>query len=174
MTLLYRHPDTPAGAVQDIDVELDRAEGGALARFRVNGDPARLVIPPTAPARRADGLWRTTCCELFVAGIEGADYVEFNFSPTGQWAAYRFSDYRQGMVDADAVIDVKFIPDSKGFLLEAMIGFEIPNPARAGLTVVVEEADGLIRYWATGFAPGKADFHADAVRNLLFDGVSAE
>ena len=47
-------------------------------------------------------------------------------------------------------------------------------PARVGLTAVIEEADGAIRYWATGFAPGKPDFHADAVRNLLFDGVSAE
>ena len=43
-----------------------------------------------------------------------------------------------------------------------------PDPA------VIEEADGMIRYWATTFAPGKPDFHATPVRSLLFDGVDAE
>lgn len=174
MTLLYRHPDTPPGAVSEIDAELERIDGGALARFRVNGDPAKLRIAPPAVAERTDELWRTTCCELFVAGRDGSEYLEFNLSPSGQWAAYRFKDYRADMANADATIMVTFIPDSKGFTLEATIKCELPNPARVGLTTVIEEADGHIRYWASGFAPGKPDFHAAAVRNLFFDGVSAE
>lgn len=173
MTLLVRHPDTPPGTVQSIDAELRRVPGGAVARFRVNGDPAKLRIPAPASPERADNLWRTTCCELFVAG-EGASYLEFNLSPSGEWAAYRFDGYRQGMANADAAVEIVFTSDSQGFTLEAKIGAELPNPAHVGLTAVIEEADGHIRYWATGFAPGKPDFHADAVRNLLFDGVSAE
>lgn len=174
MTLLYRHPDTPPGAVQEIEAELDRIEGGAVVRFRVNGDPARLIIPPPAAAVRTDELWRTTCCELFVAGLGGAGYLEFNLSPSGRWAAYRFSGYREDMTNADAEIIITFVHDTKGFTLEAVIKCEISNPARIGLTAVIEEVDGHIRYWASGFAPGKPDFHAEAVRNLFFDGVSAE
>lgn len=173
MTLLYRHPDTPAGTVQEIDAELDRIEGGAVARFRVNCDPARLRVPEPTVAVRADELWKTTCCELFVAG-EGADYLEFNLSPSGQWAAYRFSGYRADMVNVAADVAIDFTADNKGFTLEATILCELPSPARVGMTAVIEETDGHIRYWASGFAPGKPDFHAEAVRNLFFDGVSAE
>lgn len=173
MTLLYRHHDTPAGAVQEIDVELDRIEGGAVARFRVVGDTSRLRIPASAEPGRADELWRTTCCELFVEQSGGA-YLEFNLSPSGQWAAYRFDGYRDGMRDADASVSVYFEQDNKSFSLEANIRCELPNPTRVGMTAVIEEGDGHIRYWATGFAPGKPDFHAEAVRNLFFDGVSAE
>lgn len=173
MTLLVRHPDTPPGTVQSIDAELRRVPGGAVARFRVNGDPAKLCIPAPAPPARADNLWRTTCCELFVAG-EGAGYLEFNLSPSAEWAAYGFDGYRDGMANADASVEIAFTSDSLGFTLEAKIEAELLNPAHVGLTAVIEEADGQIRYWATGFAPGKPDFHAEAVRNLLFDGVSAE
>lgn len=173
MTLLYCHPDTPAGAVQEIDAELDRIAGGAIARFRVVGDVSRLRIPSPAEPIRTDELWRTTCCELFVEDGDGA-YLEFNLSPSGQWAAYRFDGYRDGMREAAADVSVHFGQDIRGFTLEAEIRCELPNPTRVGLTAVIEEADGQIRYWASGFAPGKPDFHADAVRNLLFDGVSAE
>ena len=31
-----------------------------------------------SPGSRVDGLWRETCCELFVAGTD-SQYLEFNF-----------------------------------------------------------------------------------------------
>jgi len=58
--------------------------------------------------------------------------------------------------------------------LIAKIESQFPLPASVGLTAVIEESDGRIRYWATTFAPGKPDFHAAAARSLLFDGVDAE
>ena len=64
--------------------------------------------------------------------------------------------------------------DSNSMTLITKIESEFPNPAFVGLTAVVEETDGAIRYWSTAFAPGKPDFHADAVRSLLFDGVGTE
>ena len=56
----------------------------------------------------------------------------------------------------------------------AKIKHEFPNPVLVGLSAVIEETDGAIRYWSNAFAPGKPDFHAATVRSLLFDGVSAE
>ena len=173
MPSLFRHPDTLPGAIQAIDAELNRAPGGAIATFRIKGDMAKLFIPPAASPRRSDELWKTTCFEVFVAG-EGAGYCEYNLSPSGQWAAYEFDDYRTGLRNASANIEIKISLIDSGLELIAKIVDEFPNPVSVGLTAVIEETDGAIRYWSTAFAPGKPDFHAAAVRSLLFDGVSAE
>jgi hypothetical protein len=170
---LVRHPDTPPGAVQAIDAELVRVPGGAVATFSVVGDISRIAVPPPATPGRTDELWRTTCFELFVAG-DGCAYREFNLSPSGAWAAYEFDDYRSAVRDSAAAIEIETVIMGKGLRLIAKIESEFVNPAAVGLTAVIEETDGAIRYWSTGFAPGKPDFHAPAVRNLLFDGVSAE
>jgi len=159
--------------VQSIEAKLERAPGGAIATFRVSGDLAKLVIPPPAPPMRADDLWKTTCFEVFV-GCDGDGYREYNLSPSGQWAAYRFADYRVRMEDTPAAIEIGISRISNQIDLIAQISGEFPNPAQVGMTAVIEEADGAIRYWSTAFAPGKPDFHAAAVRSLLFDGVSAE
>jgi hypothetical protein len=173
MPSLVRHPDTPPGAIQAIDGELERLPGGAIAIFRVRGDIAKLVVPPPAAPDRTDGLWRTTCFELFVAG-EGPGYREFNFSPSGQWAAYEFDGYRAGMRNASARVETEIYHTNNALDFSAKIYAEFPNPVLIGLTAVIEESGGTISYWSTAFAPGKPDFHAEAVRSLLFDGVSAE
>ena len=173
MPSLVRHPDTPSGAIQAIDAELDRAPDGAIATFRIKGDIAKLVIPPAVQPRRTDGLWKTTCFEIFAAG-EGAGYREYNLSPSGQWAAYDFDDYRTGMRDVSADVELKVSCIDSCLELIAKIVAEFPNPILIGLTAVIEETDGAISYWSTAFAPGKPDFHAAEVRSLLFDGVSAE
>jgi len=170
---LYRHPDAPAGAILSIDAELQRMDGGAVAIFRVRGDISRLVIPrPSTPAR-AEDLWRTTCFELFVAG-NGTSYREFNFSPSGQWAAYEFTGYREGRTDTPASVETEIYQEKNELQFSAKIVAEFQNPAHVGLTAVIEETDGIVRYWATSFAPGEPDFHAAATRSLLLDGVSAE
>lgn len=173
MPSLYRHPDAPAGAIHSIDAELERMDGGAVAIFRVRGDISRLVIPPPARRARADNLWRTTCFELFVGG-EGAAYREYNFSPSTQWAAYEFDDYRSGMRNADAQIEAELYQEKNELQFSIEINDVFPNPVQVGLTAVIEETNGSISYWSTAFAPGRPDFHAAAVRSLLLDGVSAE
>src|SRR5512139_471974 len=163
MPLLYRHPDMPPGAIHTVDAELRRIEGGAVATFRAIGDVSRLVIPPQAPPVRIDGLWQTTCFEIF-ASAEGPDYDEYNLSPSGAWAAYQFESYRSGMNAKDAFIEINSSNDFRGINLIAKIESQFPLPASIGLTAVIEETDGIIRYWSTAFAPGKPDFHAAAVR----------
>ena len=170
---LYCHPDAPPGAIQSIDAELERMDGGAVAIFRVRGDISKLVIPPPADGGRADNLWRTTCFELFVTG-EGASYEEYNFSLSGQWAAYQFDAYRSGMRSIDAQIETELYREKNELQFSVEIRTQFTNPVRIGLTAVIEETDGVLRYWSSAFAPGKPDFHAAAVRSLLFDGVSAE
>ncbi len=173
MTLLVRHPDTPPGAIQLIDAELRRVPGGAVATFRAIGDISRLDIPPPASPERTDELWEATCFELFVGG-EGSGYREYNFSPSGAWAAFEFDGYRFGRTDAPAGIEIEKLLNPKCLTLIAKIESEFSTPANVGMTAVIKETDGAIRYWSTAFAPGKPDFHATAVRSLLFDAVGTE
>lgn len=173
MPSLVRHPDTPPGAIHTVEAELQRVPGGAVATFRAIGDVARLVIPPPAPPVRTAGLWQSTCFELFVAG-DGESYREFNFSPSGAWAAYAFDAHRCGMRDAKAIVKIDSSHNNKVLTLIAKIKSEYPEPAHVGLTAVILETAAVTRYWATAFAPGEPDFHAVAVRSLILDGVSAE
>ena len=173
MTLLSRHPDTPPGAIHTVDAELRRVPGGVVATFHAVGETGELVVPPPAAPERADDLWRTTCFELFVGG-EGESYREFNLSPSGAWAAYEFDSHRSGRRDIDVRIEIETSLDNKRLSVIAKIVSEFADPASVGLTAIIEETDGHLRYWATSFAPGEPDFHAAATRSLLLDGVSAE
>ena len=173
MVSLVRHPDTPPGAIEAIDARMERAAGGFVASFVVRGDLRRLVLPASADPVRTNELWRTTCFELFVSG-EGAAYREYNFSPSGAWAAYDFTGYREGMAPAEADVLIRVERDDHRFILLADIRADLPPFAPIGLTAVIEETDGAIRYWATSFEPGKPDFHAPGVRSLLLGEVEAE
>ena len=77
-------------------VEFDVARKGEILSlsFRVSGEYA--FRGPTAIGSRVTGLWEDTCFECFLANGSEQRYVEFNFSPAGDWQVFRFSDYRSG------------------------------------------------------------------------------
>lgn len=172
MHALVRHPETTAGAIHAVEASLQRVPGGAVASFVAHGDVGRLAVPPPADPIRTDEIWRTTCFELFVGG-SGEAYLEINLSPSGAWAAYTFTGYREGMTDAPADALIKVEREPARLILVADIRCDLPPQVPIGMTAVIEETDGVIRYWATSFAPGKPDFHAPGVRSLILDEVDA-
>src|SRR5215831_2753419 len=94
---LKLHPDSLCFAAIRIEVEVARLSAGSLLLcYFVTGRINDLRMPPVVPAARADELWRHTCFEAFVRTSSGEAYYEFNFAPSTQWAAYRFSGYRSG------------------------------------------------------------------------------
>jgi hypothetical protein len=119
-----------------------------------------------ATATRSDELWRHSCFEAFVAGSPSVAYYEFNFAPSTQWAAYRFSGYRTGMRVATEIkapqVSVESNPDR--YVLQASVELDHVllsegSPLRFGLAAVIEEISGNRSYWALAHPPGKADFH---------------
>jgi hypothetical protein len=157
---LERHPANSCAALRGIEAAVTRQRDGSLQlAYRIEGDLARLRIPAPRPARVADKLWQHTCCELFVAEAAGPGYHEFNFSPSGEWAAYRFTDYRQGLplVAADPKIRVQ--RGAGSLALKAQVHAPGKGRLRIGLCAVIEETDGTLSYWALRHAPGKPDFH---------------
>ena len=143
------------------------------------GDMARVRFPSPETSSRGDGLWKHTCCEVFLMD-DGGRYCEFNFSPSTQWAAYRFDSYRSGMkaqgLASAPRIEFTRTPDL--FVLDAEVDltgvFEAQaRSLRMGLAAVIEHSDGEISYWALAHAPGKPDFHyANSFVGVLRDNGS--
>jgi hypothetical protein len=157
---LVAHPQTPPRAVKSVTVQLHRERGLDLL-YVVECDPARLVLPPLQKPHRADGLWQTTCFELFVRD-GGQAYREFNFSPSSQWAAYGFRNYRAGRnpLALDEPPQAKLLPlEPNALRLRASIATALAPSARIGLSAIVEEADGTKSYWALAHPDGPPDFH---------------
>jgi hypothetical protein len=160
---LRLHPDSFCAAATRIEVDVARPRPGSLMlSYGVSGKISDLRLPPVAAAARADELWRHTCFEAFVCPSAGPAYYEFNFSPSTQWAAYRFDSYRGGMRVAAEIgaprIEVR--SDEATFTLQAALELDgLSSPLHLGLSAVLEETNGRKSYWAVAHPPGKADFH---------------
>jgi hypothetical protein len=156
---LKLHPESICEAVTGIEVEVAQPGGGKLALlYVVTGRIGDLSIPPPAPAERTDGLWQRTCFEAFLG--RGQGYLELNFSPSGQWAAYRFDSYRAGMTEAQiGTPEIRTRRSEDIYELEASLAQPLSGPLQLALAAVIEEANGRKSYWALAHPPGKADFH---------------
>ena len=162
--LLILHPDSRCFAVAHIEVGVARPRADSLVlSYIVTGKMRNVRMPPAMAAVRSDELWRHTCFEAFVRTSAGPAYYEFNFAPSTQWAAYRFSGYRSGMCVATEIgaprIDVR--SSAEGYTLQAKLELDrLSSPSwRLGLAAVLEETSGRKSYWALAHPPGKADFH---------------
>jgi hypothetical protein len=167
---LERHPASPCAALRGIEAAVTRGrDGGLQLAWRLEGDLERVRVPRARPPRVADRLWQHTCCELFIADAAGPGYQEFNFSPSGEWAAYRFTGYREGvpLVAADPKIRVQ--RGAGSLKLEAQVHAAAKGRLRIGLCAVIEETGGAISYWALRHPPGKPDFHHNDAFALTLD-----
>ena len=165
---LTAHPATPpADPPFKVWATVDHAGAfGAMATtniwFGVGAPAARFVLPSATEGGRADGLWRTTCLEAFLRA-DGADaYREWNFAPSGQWAAYDFTTYREDMANADVSAPpyIRLEDNLTWWALGATIAVPADDRWQLGLSAVLEEQDGTKSYWALAHpSDDKPDFH---------------
>jgi hypothetical protein len=161
------HPATPCSAVRGIEVEVRRDADALALRYRLAGDPALLRIPARREAQHADKLWQHTCFEVFCSHSVTSAYYELNFSPSTEWAIYRFDAYRSGMtaIETPLVPRVSVHLQADGLDLDARVELDAlealrDSPVlRLGLSAVIEEADGCLSYWALAHPAPKPDFH---------------
>jgi hypothetical protein len=161
------HPQTLSEAVRKIDVTLWKSTRGGLGlTYALEGELARLRIPPQGPPRRGDKLWQHACFEVFVGMPGSKEYREFNFAPSGEWAAYAFRRYRVGAPLAQTVDPHILVRASEQRLeLDAIVPLVSLPAAKPherllfGLSAVIEDASGLLSYWALRHPPGRPDFH---------------
>lgn len=163
---LTSHPTRPALRIDAVEAEVERPSANLLRfRYVVRGDIAALAVPAPSAPLRADNLWKTTCFEAFLKPASGAGYREFNFSPSGRWAAYDFAAYRDLTGDAGlpAAPQIGSSRTADRLELTAILSLDLPDePCRLGLSAVIEEIGHGISYWALSHPEGKPDFHHDA------------
>jgi hypothetical protein len=162
---LVPHPAAPAGPVRSVEVDVCRIAPAELClRYHLEGDIAGLLLPGIAAPARTGELWRQTCFEAFLRLRTG--YCEFNLSPSSQWAAYSFDDYRSGMVTLD--IPAPAIRTEIGedrLTLRALIdltgidALDRESSWQLGLAAVIEEKRGRLSYWALAHPSERPDFH---------------
>lgn len=150
---------TPSGAQACCSIT---AEGGLVFAYRVPN--ADLVLPEAGAGMRRDGLWRTTCFEAFVAPLGDSAYLELNFSPSTDWAAYVFDGYRVGGRDLDMVRPEVETGEAEGmFSLKARVDplplMKSPGLYEIGLSAVLEAHEGELTYLALVHPAAKPDFH---------------
>ena len=150
---LHPHPATPPKNIRGIQIYTD----ARVISFYIDGPPPR--IPPDAPRVRSDGLWKTTCFEMFIKSASGPNYYEFNFSPSGQWAAYAFDSYRTGMHNLPLATAPIIEPIEDGIRVTVEVPPLSSRELLLNIAAVIEETDGTKSYWALAHPPGKPDFH---------------
>ena len=165
MHTLLLHPDCSAGAASSISASIEPTPAGCQATFVVTGDMARIIIPASQEPGRYDDLWKTTCFEIFWQHGPAA-YREFNLSPSTRWACYDFDDFREGMRNGPAAVEITVSTSATELRLVANIASELALPARVALNGIIRGEDGENRFWALDFPAGKPEFHAATCRAL--------
>ena len=164
---LVPHPSTPpAQPPFKVWVTVEHAASlGAVATsniwFGIGARADRFVIPQSLDPGRARDLWQTTCFEAFLRARGEEAYCEWNFAPSGEWAAYDFTSTRTGMTDTDTADPYIRMEDNfTWWALGASIAVPAETNWELGLSAVLEEKDGTKSYWAlTHPNPDKPDFH---------------
>jgi hypothetical protein len=171
-TPLLCHPSTPDDIVTGITVEVDSLSTDLLVLdYRIRGDIDRLQLPPQAASKFQDLLWQHTCLEAFIGFEDSETYFEFNFSPSSQWAVYRFESYRRNVMPVNPVPAPRVLVRRRDDELEADVDIHlgaIPGltaaeiegrELRLAVSAVMQNDLGVISYWALAHPPGKPDFH---------------
>jgi hypothetical protein len=169
---LMPHPATPPSDPElKVWVNIDHAASlGSTATtniwFGVGAPMDRFVIPEGAESSRVDNLWQTTCFEAFLRTEGQQAYREWNFAPSGEWAAYDFKGRRKGQEEAE-IDSPPYIRTEDNFTwwaLGATVAVDAERKWELALSAVLEEKDGTKSYWALAhpIESEKPDFHDPA------------
>jgi len=175
---LQPHPTCQPGPLHALSVSgaLD-VTGRITVDCLLQGELLRLRLPEVARApQRRDELWRHTCFELFARRGAAEAYMEFNFSPSGDWAMYRFDGYRRGRGRPELAQPGITLHALGPGQLRLQARAQLPNAAdsathidatgaataawQLGFAAVIEASDGTLAYWATRHPGARPDFHA--------------
>ena len=158
---LIPHPDHPHPDLE-ITVGLTARPDAVGLSYRLSGAVEKILLAEPGEPARADHLWQHSCFELFLKPVGQDGYVEFNFSPSGRWAAYAFDGRRTGMRDLVVAVAPHIETVDNGVTVDCDLSGLADGAMAMALTAVIEATDGTRSYWALAHAPGPPDFHNPA------------
>ncbi len=151
-----------------VSVEYERQANSLILIYMLHGTLNHIELPEFRAGGRKDNLWQNTCFELFLSQEKSDDYLEFNFSPSGDWNIYHFDALRQGMKEYQDV-NVKLLPPSKSsgvysqrIVIDLTKSKFAERPLNMGITTVTKQ-NSNIDYWALVHPHhDRPDFHHPA------------
>ncbi len=164
---LVPHPQSPPSD-PSFRLWVDLQHAGSLGAkattnlwFCVGAPMSRFVIPAPGDPERTDDLWQATCFEAFLKADGQPHYQEWNFAPSGNWAAYDFTDYRSDRTDAPVTQPpyVRLQDNFTWWQLGATFAVEARADWTLGLSAILIEQDGTKSHWALAHGAGEPDFH---------------
>jgi len=164
---LHPHPEHPSPSIR-ITAEAIRPQARQLNLvFRVEGEIERLSLPPRCEnAGFSHNLWQQTCFEAFLKPADAHGYFEFNFAPSGAWAGYYLTDYRDiaSFTFEAPRVRRERTPLRYEFRVELAMAKSLKKALwHLNLAAVIEEKSGRKSYWALAHPPeGPPDFHHPA------------
>jgi hypothetical protein len=137
--------------------------------YKFSSDTENLEIPERQNhTSRKDLLWQETCFELFIKKRSSSEYLEWNFSPSGNWALYHFEEYRKNPTKPQTlqpVIKTSYALESskRNIRVEAAI----PSPAcifgsnqyLVTICAITKFKTGEYEFWSLYHPSDKPDFH---------------
>jgi len=163
---LVPHPDPGIPEIR-ITGRIERRGNILTVHYSVSGkiDEVLLPAPNPQPGRKED-LWLRTCFEFFLALPDQPQYWEFNFSPSGDWNAFRMDAYRRVGFREEELIQnpcLEIRNEIECFELEAVIDLNAilksETQMLVGVTSVIQPRNGHETYWALTHPQPMADFH---------------
>ena len=161
---LLPHAASPALLGVSLEADAQRMTHGLRLRYTLRAPQHLLQLPAPASPGFADQLWQHTCLEAFVAMPDSPHYREFNFSPSGQFAEYHFSDerVRAEASPSPATPQLQWSITDHGLELVAEValgGIASTQELLIGLTAVLEDHQGQVGHWSLHHAKDRPDFH---------------
>ncbi len=150
-----------------VSVNFQATPGKLDLLYRIQTNQQSIVWPEFDQPSRADGLWKSTCLELFIGDADEPSYYELNLSPSGAWNCFSFSDYRTGMAQSDRLSPGVWQPDSLslGCQLDCIPPIET-GMFTLGLSCVLDYGNNQLEYFSLGHG-SKPDFHARDLHTSL-------
>lgn len=180
-----------AGTLPVVSGSLVRTANQMQIAWHVDPRQHALVWPSEERIlRRQDGLWKSTCFEIFVAASATDSspvkpYFEINISPSGNWQCYRFDDYRQAQSVSNtfAVTQSSASHHAEHCSLSCTVEYSLPQfvttslnisisailemqPARTSRIDVAMPGSSELTYYALTHPSKQPDFHLASSRLL--------
>lgn len=162
----FSSPPTPFS----VEVDYQLAQSQLEILFTLKGDIATLNLPkPAEFPKRVEGLYHHTCIEIFLK--RGKQYLEWNFSFSGDWCIYLFDGYRQktkSKVPLDSTLfTLSHISQSgsessiKALIPLNRLDFLEKTESEIGFSAILEHPKSVLSYWALTHVAEKPDFHQE-------------
>ncbi|MCP2727877.1 DOMON-like domain-containing protein [Limnofasciculus baicalensis] len=161
-------PFSTAQLLPDIQIigNITRNDNKLNLDYTLKGNLAEVdIISPSDTPTRKDDLWQDTCFEFFLGIKDSSGYWEFNLSPSGDWNVYRFTGYRQGIVEETAFTEFPFIVERRLDSLVVSLNVDLAKivlpeaGVEVAITTVIKDKNSEVSYWALTHRGGVADFH---------------